>query len=88
MVYGRGTRSYDRSPEARRNKQAQAENTAKYLVPTENSVLLSQLNLGADGHSLQPTCSRSFSRCFLPYGEAFGVEPFSMLRSLPFGINY
>jgi len=32
MTYGAGTRSYNRSTEARRNKKAQREATAKYLA--------------------------------------------------------
>ena len=40
---------------------------------------MSQLNLARCSYSLPTTCSRSFSRFFLRFGKAFGVE----LRSKP-----
>jgi TolB-like protein/DNA-binding winged helix-turn-helix (wHTH) protein len=48
---------------------------------------LNRLKLDGYRYSLPRTCSRSFSRYSIRFGMAFGIEPHSRQRFLPFGIS-
>src|ERR1017187_2211879 len=59
-----------------------------YVSLPKTPFSLSQLNLNGDSCSLQATCSRSFSCCFLRFGKDSELGPSSKQRSLPSGISF